>query len=68
MTQDYSPTHYRIYLLSVWHEGNIGGSDRPRLRFRLEDPRTGERRGFDGPDSLVAFLQAGLMGRDKNGL
>ena len=26
MTQDYSPTHYRIYLLSVWHEGNIGGS------------------------------------------
>jgi len=57
---------YRIYLLSVWREDEESETGSPKLRFRLEDPRTGERHGFDGPDVLVAFLQASLTDRGEN--
>jgi hypothetical protein len=49
------PPGYRAYLLRCWREAT-------GWRFSLEDPRTGERRGFAGPDALLAFL-----GRDLDG-
>ena len=67
MSQTDSSARYRIYLLSVWREDEESETGPPKLRFRLEDPRTGERHGFDGPDALVAFLQTSLTERGENG-
>jgi hypothetical protein len=51
---------YTIYLLTVWHDSpNTTGnaSDPAGWRFRLENPRTKEGKGFVG----VAALTAGLV-------
>lgn len=48
---------YRIYLCSVWDEHGEGPSGRPKLRFSLEDPRTGKRRGFASIEALAAALE-----------
>jgi hypothetical protein len=60
MTQP--PARHRIYLLAAWLEdaGSKSGSA-PKLRFRLEDPRTGERHGFDGTEGLIAYLRQELF-------
>lgn len=47
---------YRIFLLTVWQE------DQETWRFLLEDPRSGERKGFAGLDSLVDGLQSVMNG------
>jgi hypothetical protein len=49
------PPGYRAFLLRCWRE--ITG-----WRFSLEDPHTGERRGFTGPEALLAHLEATLSG------
>ncbi len=52
------PRRYRAYLLRLWQVVN----DEGRLHWRasLEDPHTGERRGFGSLEALVAFLEAGM--------
>ena len=55
MNRTHPPARHRIFLLSVWRVGEESGP--PKLRFRLEDPRTGERRGFNGLDTFVTFLK-----------
>jgi hypothetical protein len=49
------PPGYRAYLLRCWREAT-------GWRFSLEDPHTGERRGFAGPEALVGHLEATLGG------
>jgi hypothetical protein len=45
---------YHSYLLRCWSDG-------PGLwRFSVEDPHTGQRRGFTEMAALVAFLDATL--------
>ena len=45
---------YHSYLLRCWSEG-------PGLwRYSVEDPHTGERRGFTDMAALTAFLEAML--------
>jgi hypothetical protein len=51
---------YRAYLLRLWEtppadESTVGG-----WRCSLEDPHTGERRGFPTLDLLFAFLSGVL--------
>jgi hypothetical protein len=52
---------YRSWLLRCWHErgaaGLAGG-----WRFSLEEPGTGERRGFGSLEALLAFLERALAG------
>ena len=45
---------YRSYLLRLWraHSG-----ERFVWRASLEDPHTGERRGFAGLEQMLAFLE-----------
>ena len=43
-----TPPRYRTYLLTVWEERSHDPAAHVVWRFRLEDPRTGERRGFAG--------------------
>lgn len=50
---------YRIFLLTVWQE------DQDNWRFLLEDPRSGERKGFSGLESLVDGLQNVMDGNVK---
>jgi hypothetical protein len=51
------PPTYRSFLLTLWQEHSGGSSEPAVWRFRLEDPRTGQRRGFANLEALVAALQ-----------
>ncbi len=44
---------YHAYLLRLWQTGD---DEAVEWRAQLEDPRTGERRGFADLNSLFAFL------------
>ncbi len=46
--------HYHAYLLRLWRTGD---DESAVWRALLEDPRTGEQRGFADLNSLIAFLQ-----------
>lgn len=47
--------HYRSYLLRLWHEPAPDASG-GTWRFMLEDPHTGERRGFADFQNLIGHL------------
>ncbi len=47
------PPRYHTFLLSLWEEA---GST-PNWRCSLENPHTGERKGFRNVEELAAFLQ-----------
>jgi hypothetical protein len=51
------PPCYRIYLLTCWGEQSQDPFEPVAWRFRLEDPHTGQRRGFASLEALVAALQ-----------
>ena len=51
------PPRYRTYLLTVWEERSHDPAAHVVWRFRLEDPRTGERRGFADLETLMAALE-----------
>jgi hypothetical protein len=51
------PPRYRTYLLTLWEERGREKSAHVVWRFRLEDPRTGKRRGFATVEGLVAALE-----------
>ena len=53
MTAINEAPRYQAYLLRLWLAGD---DDAAVWRASLEDPRTGERRGFADVDSLLAFL------------
>jgi hypothetical protein len=49
---------YRAFLLRLWQE-QAATPDQPSIwRYSLDDPRTGERRGFGDIAALLHFLQA----------
>lgn len=60
MTQPKRP-RYCSYLLRCWAEAEAN-SELTIWRFSLEDPRTGQRRGFANLTALVIALQDELMG------
>lgn len=57
---------YRAYLLRLWQEQAASSEHAAVWRLMLEDPKTGQRRGFDGLESLLAFLRA-EMGETSGG-
>ena len=70
MNQANPSARHRILLLSVWCEddGDRAGTTRaggPVVRFSLEDPRTGRRRGFQDQDALVVGLERMLLNEDE---
>lgn len=52
----FEPRQYHAYLLRFWNERDRVAGCR-RWRFSLEDPHTGERRGFADLAGLIAWLQ-----------
>ena len=56
------PPQYHSYLLRFWKETD--------WRFMLENPHSGEKRGFGSCEELMAFIEAELAGegeRDMKG-
>ncbi len=51
------PLHYRSYLLRLWQVFDHRPDARLVVRCSLEDPHTGERRGFASLEALLTFLQ-----------
>ena len=51
------PPRYRTYMLTLWEERGRETSAPVVWRFRLEDPRTGKRRGFATMEGLMAALE-----------
>ena len=53
------PLAYQSYLLRLWRAP--GGAEQP-WRASLENPLTGERKGFADLEALVAFLREQIEG------
>lgn len=56
------PPHYRTYLLTFWEERSHDPAASAVWRFSLEDPRTGERRGFADLETLLVALEEEVSG------
>jgi hypothetical protein len=56
------PPRYRSYLLAFWEERSRDPSVPGVWRFSLEDPHSGERRGFASLEALVAALEREMAG------
>lgn len=48
---------YQSYLITMWQERGQDSDNLGGWRFRLEDPHTGERRGFANLEKLMAALE-----------
>jgi hypothetical protein len=59
------PPRYRCYLLTLWEERSPDPLEPVAWRFRLEDPRTGQRHGFASLDALVAVLEQETAAEDE---
>jgi hypothetical protein len=57
------PTAYRIFLVTFWLEAS-DRADPESWRFRLEEPRGGQRQGYVGVTALVAGLIR-VIGNDE---
>ena len=58
---------YCSYLLRCWQERSLRQSAASVWRFSLEDPHTGQRRGFATFEALVAFLRQELWDEKPDG-
>ncbi len=48
--------HYQHFILLLRQELNLSAGESPVWRLSLEDPRSGERKGFKNVEDLAAFL------------
>ena len=51
------PPRYRTFLLTVWEERYEDPNLPSAWRFRLEDPRTGQRQGLANLEALMAMIE-----------
>lgn len=59
------PPRYRTLLLTLWEERNQDPNLPSVWRFRLEDPRTGQRRGFATMETLIEALKEEMSSSDE---
>ena len=57
------PRRYMAYLVRLWQ---VNGEGQPAWRASIEDPHTGERRGFADLPGLFAFLEEQMRKDDKH--
>lgn len=61
-------SHYLSYLLRLWCEGSDSApatATKMAWRASLQDPHTGQRLGFGGPDEMFAFLSSQMAVRSS---
>jgi hypothetical protein len=51
------PPRYQVFLLRLWEERFEDAEGEHTWRFSVEDPSTGQRRGFAELDGLCDFLR-----------
>ena len=61
------PPRYRSYLLTFWEERSQDPQVVETWRFSLQDPHTGQRRGFACLADLCAFLEQETAPVDQDG-
>ena len=61
----HDPPHYRAFLLTLWEERSRDRDSPQVWRFRLEDPRTGQQRGFASLEALVEALKQEMVDSDE---
>jgi hypothetical protein len=59
------PTESRRYLACMLRLWQVGSGEEPTWRASLENPHTGERRGFANLEALCQFLMAQTRTTDK---
>jgi hypothetical protein len=57
------PPRYHTFLLTLWEERSQDAHAPDVWRFRLEDPRTGQQRGFANLEALMAALEQEMADR-----
>lgn len=58
MTRHPTPPRYYNFVLTMWEECNQEGTASSSVwRFRLENPYTGEKKGFTNLDALLSTLK-----------
>jgi hypothetical protein len=65
MTVFDKPPRYRTYLLTFWEERSQDPAIPAVWRFRLEDPRTGQRQGLATLEALMAILEQEIGDSDE---
>ena len=60
------PPNYCVYLLRFWEETSQLPNAPGVWRFSLEDPHTGERRGFISVEELAIFLRRQMSARQAS--
>lgn len=57
-----SPTpRHQYFILLLWQDGVDAAQTAPGWRLSLENPQTGERKGFHRVEDLTAFLTAWMQ-------
>jgi hypothetical protein len=59
-----NPPRHRSYILTFWEERSHDPDTPAVWRFSLEDPHTGQRRGFADLKKLLAALQQEVAGKE----
>ena len=62
------PPYYRSFLLTCWEERSRDTAVPVVRRFGLQEPRTGQRRGFASLEELIDFLRAELGAQREESL
>ena len=68
MTSASKPPRYYTFLLTFWEERNHDPKSSSVWPFRLEDPRTGQKRGFVSLEHMITALNEEMWSEDGNDL
>jgi hypothetical protein len=62
-----NPPRSHTYVLTLWEERDLDADSPAVWRYRLEDPRTGKRRGFSTVEGLMDALRREVNEARKDG-
>jgi hypothetical protein len=60
-TEPYKPPRYYMLLITAWETRTREPSTPDAWHFRLENPRTGQQRGFSSVEALLAAVAAEIV-------
>ena len=66
MNQSGKHSRYQVYVLRLWQEPGNTGEPSAAWRFVLEEPKTGQRRGFADFSTLIDFLKSEMQMQELN--
>ncbi len=64
LNQSSERSHYQVYVLHLWQNMEDATEHSATWRFILEEPKTGQRRGFKDLGELMDFFKMELQRQD----